>query len=447
MSCSRTSRPAAFLSGSREPRRRLLPYLAAVLAAALLGPTTGCRESLPDPTEAQVKIRFLSAESGLAEGAQVLMDGRLIRSSLSEDTIDTLLAAGEHQVIFRKTCVSVEPSDTLRIRVDAGVSQQADFRLAPASNVLVVDSDIAGLAISLNGVATGRVTPSSFVCMEAGRYQVGVPGAAIGRLGFNLVEGDTLQTVDVPAQGRAEAFFAFAYSPQEQPRGVLLEIFTATLCPNCPKADEAADRIELDPAFDDAALACVQVHLTWMGSDPFYNDEIGERVSFYGNDQSAPYVFFNGLEKMEGSSNPALEEAYRTKIQRTYGAAAEAGLYWSDVRLEGHHLSGDLRFVAIDDLTRFSQLRLTAFVAKDSLIAPLNPYDVPQFNGVIRDYSETVVLDTVRSSGAFLDQTIQFDLEEDNEDWPSPALRLVAFVQDAGTREIIQCREVRVSMP
>ncbi len=394
-----------------------------------------------------MKIRFLSAESGLAEGAQVYIDGNLIRGSLSEETIDTLLAAGEHTIVFRKTCVAVEPSDTLAIRVDAGSAQQVDFHLAPASNVLVVDSDIAGLAISLNGVPTGRTTPSSFVCMEPGRYEVRLAGAAINRLGFDLVSGDTLQTVDVPEQGRVDADFAFTYTPRGQTRGVLLEIFTATLCPNCPKADAAADRIEMDPFFDDAALACVQVHLTWMGSDPFYTDEIGERVAFYGNDQSAPYVFFNGKDKMEGSSNPQLEEAYRGKILQTYGADAEVGLYWTNVRLEGSQLAGDLRFVAIDDLARFQQLRLTAFVAKDSLIAPLNPYDVPQFNGVIRDYTVPTVLDAYRSSGAFLDQAVQFDLAEDDADWPSPTLRMVAFVQDASTREIIQCREVRVAVP
>jgi hypothetical protein len=394
-----------------------------------------------------VRIRFLSAESGLADGAQVYLDGNLIRSALSDETIDTLLTAGEHTIVFRKTCVAVEPSDTLAIRVDAGIAQQADFHLAPASNVLVVDSDIEGLAISLNGVPTGRTTPSSFVCMEPGRYEVIVAGAGIDRLGFDLVSGDTLRTVEVPAQGRVDAHFAFVYAPQPQSRGVLLEIFTATLCPNCPKADAAADRIEMDSAFEDAALACVQIHLTWMGSDPFYTAEIGDRVSFYGNDQSAPYAFFNGLGKMEGSSNPQLEEAYRAKIALTYGTDAETALYWTDVRLDGSMLTGDLRFVAIDDLASHQQLRLTTFVAKDSLIAPLNPYDVPQFNGVIRDYTTPIDLAAYRSSGAFLDQAVQFDLEEDNEDWPSPTLRMVAFVQDGVTREIIQCREVRVVVP
>ena len=203
----------------------------------------------------------------------------------------------------------------------------------------------------------------------------------------------------------------------------------------------------MDPAFDDAALACVQVHLTWMGSDPFYTDEIGERVTFYGNDQSAPYVLFNGGGKMEGSSNPQLEEAYRNRILQTYGTDGEAGLYWTDVHLDGSTLTGDIRFVAIEDLTRFQQLRLTTFVAKDSLIAPLNPYNVPQFNGVIRDYTVPVVMDAYRSSGAFLDAAIRFDLDADDEDWPSPTLRLVAFVQDGVTREIIQCREVRIAVP
>ena len=158
------------------------PTLAAAFVVILFGTLSGCRESLPDPTEAQVEIRFLSAESGLAEGAEVFLDGNRIRASLSEETIDTLLTAGEHTIVFRKTCVAVEPSETLTIQVDAGGAQQVDFHLAPASNVLVVDSDIEGAAISLNGVPTGRTTPSSFVCMEPGRYQVGLDGAAVDRL-------------------------------------------------------------------------------------------------------------------------------------------------------------------------------------------------------------------------------------------------------------------------
>jgi hypothetical protein len=393
-----------------------------------------------------VQIHFASAEAGLAQGARVYLDGNLIRSSLSEETIDTLLAAGAHTIVFRKTCVAVEPSDTLAIVVQAGVEQRADFRLTSASNVLVVESDIPGLPIRLNGVPTGQVTPSSFLCMEPGRYAVSIPRAAIDRPGFDLSAGDTLKTIEVPEFGRADAFFGFTYTPRELSRGVLLEIFTATLCPNCPKADAAADRIELDPSFADEALACVQVHLSWMGSDPFYTEEIGERVTFYGDDQSAPYAIFNGLNKMEGSSSPDLETIYRNRILQTYGLPAEAGLYWSDVRLDGDILAGDLRFVAIGDLTRFQNLRLTTFVAKDSLIAPLNPYDVPQFNGVIRNYTEPVALEAYRGVGAYFDRAIQFDLTEDNEDWPTPTLRLIAVVQDAATREILQCREARIDL-
>jgi hypothetical protein len=441
LSCSPTSRPAAAVPGLLPPGGLGRLAGALVMLAAALYTLPGCKDDLADPTEAQVHIRFVSSEAGLGEGARVTLDGTLIRSSLAEAQIDTLLSAGPHTIVFSKTCVAVEPSDTLSIQVEAGVSQDAVFNLSPASNVLVIDSDPAGLPFRLNGEPAGQ-TPASFVCLEPGPYEVSIPSAAIAREGFDLAGGDTLQVVQVPVEGRVDADFTFSYAPREQIRGVLLELFTATLCPNCPKADEAAEDLENDPAFQADALAAVQVHLRWMGSDPFYTQEIEDRVTLYGGDQSAPYALFSGQEKVAGSSTPDLLSLYKSKVLLTYGQPAQVGLYWSDVDLDGDQLTAHLRFVAIDDLASFEQLRLHAFVAKDSLIA-MNPYDVPDFDGVVRDYIEPVSLDGVRAEGSYLDRTVEFNLAWDS-DWETPALHLVGFVQEMTTHEIIQCREVRL---
>lgn len=435
MSCSRTSRLAA-------------SFLAALALA-------GCADDLPAPTVAEVLLRFPADPPSLRLGAWVFVDGTRIRGNLTEAQIDTFLPPGTYTFVVQKTCAAVTPSDTVITEIRAGVRQTLDFELRPLpdGNALIVRSEPPGLPVLLDGAQTGQVTPASFVCLAQGDHSVGVPRGSLDRVGFDLASADTARTVAIPAVGTAEVVFAFEYVPRPQIRGCLLELMTATYCPNCPKADAAADSLERDPRYDPEAFASVEVHLYWSGFDVLFTDQIAQRVLFYGNEQNAPYAFFNGRDRLLGASSPDLVAAYASRVSSTYGQDSKIGLYWSDVRTEEEVLTGNLRLVAIEPLETSDRLELHAFYAKDSVVV-WNPYHVDFFHGVVRKYAAPVDLDILREEGAipaggFLDSSIQFDLAEETvEAARTPReTRLIAFVQNMATQEILQCREARIRLP
>jgi hypothetical protein len=183
--------------------------------------------------------------------------------------------------------------------------------------------------------------------------------------------------------------------------------------------------------------------------DPVHNQEIAGRLLFYHETgDAAPIAYFNGLDKTIGSVFPDIEGKYRGYVMETYGQEGQAALYWRNVRLEGNVLRGDLRYVAVEDLGGYGRPQLIAAYAKDSLRTNRAIYPDSYFNGVVRQYAP--VIDLRRSGrteeGDWIDTSVAFDLSAD-VDHPTQALRLVAFVEDSTTQEILQCRQVRVRMP
>lgn len=387
-----------------------------------------------------MEIRFHSSVEGLIQGAQVWIDGAIAVDSLSSSDLDLFLQEGPHTIAVRKPCVTVEPSESLRVQIVAGTPAQIDFRLDPASASLTVTSDPDSLPVRLNGVLSALRTPHTFTCVAPGTYEVSIPSWALERIGVPSAT-DSARTVVVGQDGNSQVAFDFT-----QKRGVLLEIFTATYCPNCPPADAAAEELDHDPQFEPDWFSSVQLHVYWGGTDPLYFDEIEDRVSFYRLDASAPHAWFNGMDKVSGSNYPNIRETYRSKILKTYGQRSKVNLYWSDVRVAGDGIVGDLRCTAMDDLRGFSALSLITFFAKDSIVAQ-NPFNVEQFSGVVRDYLPPVDLTGggINRPGQFIDVPVHFDLAADAR-WPSHSLRVVAIVQDMATREILQCRVVRMSL-
>ncbi len=430
MSCSRTSNRAA---------------LALLLLAVGL---FSCKDDLADPTRAFVELRFHADPPSLMHGAQVWLDGERWIDSLAVDAIGSTLEEGSHTIVVRKDCVQVLPADSIEIVVEGGRPQDHDFTLQAGGAVLTVVSTPPGLAVSVDGAPTGQVTPCAFPCIATGSHEVGVePPSGIG---FQI-EGETARTVEVPSDGSVEAAFAFSSTPLPQSRGVMLELFTATFCPNCPPADHALDALRRDPAFEEGKMAALEVHLSWGGTDPFHTEEIAvRRVSYYyGNDpQSAPIAYFNGGDRIVGSNLPDIEEAYRQRIASIYGTEAGVGLYWSNARVEGSSLRGSLRIVAIQDISGFSQPELIAYYATDSLEAEQDPFDVGLYNGVIRDYSDAIDLKEagVTAPGSFLDADFAFDLSIDSAPTNRP-LRLGAFVQDRPSKQVLQIREAGAVRP
>jgi hypothetical protein len=417
--------------------------LAAAILVLAAGWVTGCEDNLQKPTSAEVRVTIRPDVAGLETGAEVWVDGALVVDSLTTRNLEYLLTAGEHRIVIRQDCVEVLPADTVVVPVVAGRAQDVDIYLKSRSATLSVTSDPAGLSIMLDGRPTGRVTPAAFTCVEPGSHEVIVrPGNSVG---FDVV-GDTLKSVEVAGTGNSEAAFTFAHDPLPQMRGTIIELMTSSYCPNCPVADRAAEAIVSDPIYDDDALSLITLHVRWGGMDPFHNAMINARLMHYSETgDAAPIAYFNGLHKTIGSSFPDLDEKYRGYINETYGSDGAAGLYWSNVRIEGDLLRGDLRCVAIHDLGAYDKPQLLMWYAKDSLIAVPDPFHFGHFNGVARSYADAIDLKETghTDAGTWIDTSVSFDLSGDSNHQTS-SLRLVAIVEDVTTLEVLQCRQVRI---
>jgi hypothetical protein len=395
---------------------------------------------------ARVVVEFTPA--GVARGAEVLIDETKITDSLTVGQIDTLLSPGNHTITVHPVCARVKPSESVSFYLTPGRDELISLRFVPSAGVISIRSDPTGLPTLIDEVPTGLVTPHELTCLEEGEYEIGVAIPIEVALGF-WFEGDMTQRVSLAGNETKEVTFALERQPLPQERGVLLELLTSTYCDNCPPAEELLHELEHDPEFEPSWLSTAEVHLSWSGRDVFYNDEVQNRLTHYGDPSSAPIAYFNGADEYRGSAGD-LAAAYRTRIRNTYGSDASAGLYWHNARIDGSLLRGDLRFVAIDDLSGLEELELHAFYTKDSLPAPTWPYGEEEiFYGIVRDYLDEPIDLTASGAtapGSFLDVEIVFDLAADAE-WATPSIRLAAFVQDGVTGATLQCREVLLRVP
>jgi hypothetical protein len=418
--------------------------LAALIAA------TGCLPETDPPTHALVVVRISSETPGLAKGARVMADDLVLTDSLSTDQIELPLRAGLHKIVVHKDCVEVTPAETLTVAVEAEKPLTCDFHLRLKLGIQV-DSDPSGMPIWLDGARTGEVTPAALTCVSQGDHVVRISPYEYGQTGYD-VRGDTIQAITLGGE-TADARFDLTFTPRPQSRGVLFEIFTSTYCPNCGPADHAATELDNDPAFGRDRLSVVQVHLWWMGLDPLYNETLGARADFYRIEPStSPHAFFNGRDKVTGTMYADIRETYRSKIMNTYGQPGVVGLYWIDPRVEGNRLEGRLRYIALEDLSAYTIPELSFFYAKDSLRITdpaQNPNNLDYVQGS-RTYSDPIDLTAagMLAPGRTMDIDVAYDLSIDHLpafiDESASSLRLIAVVQDRSSREILQCRQVRI---
>ncbi len=432
-------------------RARVRPALLLSLLVAVCG--AACMEDTGPLTQAPLTLRFSSEIPGAAKGTRVSVDGRTIADSLSSAQIDLIVDAGNHEIVVQKDCTAVIPAETLWVAVRGGEPRTLDFALRPETG-LAVASEPEGLPIWLDGLPTGEVTPATLACLPPGSHTVRVSPSAFGQTGF-AADGDTVKSI-VLGEAVGSLRFDLTFTPRPQPRGVLLELFTSTYCPFCGPADQAATELDADPAFASERLSVTQIHLYWNGLDPLFNEDLGVRADYYRIEPAtSPHAIFNGHDRVSGTLFPNIKDTYRARIANTYGRPAQAALYWTDARIEEDRIEGRLRFVAIEDLSAYPSLGLRVFYAKDSLriTDPVhNPNNLDFVQGA-REYIDPIDLTSagIVAPGSFLDLDVSFDLNAD----PLPAyidssaetLRLVAFVQDNASLEILQCRQVLLGSP
>jgi len=417
----------------------ILAIVTPAVAALLLLPLS-CAEEIARPTHGTLEVRLSSPTAGGHAGARIESEGDTLVASTSESLYLFRLPAGMRSFSLYKDCAAIHPDPEVEVLVEAGRTTVVSWEILPGQ-AIEVTSSIPGAAIFLNGHDTGRVTPATIGCVETGTHtvQVRLLGATAGT--------DSIRTVAVEDQ---IVQVSFDLSPLPQQRGVLLEVFTATFCPNCPIADAAAENLYDLEEIASRGYAGVQVHASWNNSDVFHNEAgLLGRLDLFDGHTGLPKTYFSGTNPMIGVGGMTIEQltdVYRARVAAVHDCPLghPAALYWLDVDYTpGVEIKGTVRIMMLRELTQPCALELWVLNYKDELVTR-GLHGVETFYKVVREYKSGGSLPSLGLSapGDYRDVEVRFSLDWDRDRqgnlWPEDIMGMIAFVQDMSTLEVFQ---------
>lgn len=244
-------------------------------------------------------------------------------------------------------------------------------------------------------------------------------------------------------------------------RVCLVELFTGSECPPCVAADLACDA--LTQSYKPSELILLQYHLHIPGPDPMTGPENMDRARMYGDKVGGtPAVFFNG--KADGSGGGRIQQA-----KAKYSAYSEAVNDWLEkpagakiqlsVALKGSEIAikaavsnvekpGEkifLRFVLVEERIRYTGgngLGYHHCVVRDF------PGGIKGFAVTKKELEQTATVDVDKVRAGLTKYLDDFGKKEDHSFSLKPTalrnLRIVAFVQNDETGEVLQAAQVDV---
>ena len=263
-------------------------------------------------------------------------------------------------------------------------------------------------------------------------------------------------------EGPGFATFKFGGRKAKSNRAVLVELFTGAQCPPCVAADLAFDA--LAKTYGPGEVVLLQYHMHIPRPDPMSTPDGDARYDFYAESGFAkiggtPAILFNG--KTEGFVGGPREEAskrykdYSDHVTKLLEAAPGAKLAAVAVRkgdniailaqvdeLEKPGEKVRLRFALVEDWVRYKGTNGLAYHHRVVRAMPGGARGFP-----IKDKSQEQVVDVKLDD---VRKTLNKYLDEAYPDGPRPMrmqeLRVVAFVQNDETGEILQAIDVPVRM-
>ncbi|MBA4062238.1 MAG: hypothetical protein C0501_00765 [Isosphaera sp.] len=256
----------------------------------------------------------------------------------------------------------------------------------------------------------------------------------------------------------------FAGRKGKSDRGVLVEVFTGAECPPCAAVDLAFDG--LMKAYPPADVVLLQYHVHIPRPDPLASPAAMSRLEDYYSNQveGAPTVFVGGklgpagggpagaagkaFAALRGPIDEALEKAPGVKLGLTV-AKAEKGGFTGKATVSGLEAPGEkmmLRFVLAEERVRYAGGNGIRY---HHMVVRAMPGGVKGFPLPKKDAEQAVAFDPeeVRKELAkYLDE-----FEKNDGPFPRPDrplglknLKLVAFVQNDATREVLTAVQVDV---
>jgi hypothetical protein len=253
---------------------------------------------------------------------------------------------------------------------------------------------------------------------------------------------------------------AFAGRKGSSDRAVVMELFTGAQCPPCVAADVAFDA--LAKAYKPSELILLQYHLHIPGPDPLTNADSEARMDMYRKQfpeqiRGTPSTAFNGkpqaggggalrdaerkLTEYRGIIDSALEEPAGAKVKTTATSSGDkinVKVDVSDLREDAANLR--LCVALLEENVRYvgsNKLRFHHFVVR-ALPTGAEGVALPAKG---QPFTTSIDLKELRDKlTKYLDDYGENTRPFPNSDRPMvfQNLRVVAFLQDATTKEIVQ---------
>lgn len=248
-------------------------------------------------------------------------------------------------------------------------------------------------------------------------------------------------------------------------RAVLVELFTGAQCPPCVAADVAFDALE--KAFPARDVVLLQYHLHVPRPDALCNADVEKRSEYYGRSLGGtPTIYLNGIadKKVQGGGGRDRAEdkfndyrkALEPLLERPAGAQVEAKAIRKGDKIaiqasvRGLEKAGEamrLRFALVEDWVRYKGHNGTLYHQRVVRGLPGGPagialtkkegehtaaVDLNELRAGLHKYLD----DFAKNEAPFLDTQRPMRLRN---------LRVVAFVQNDETNEVLQAVETPVT--
>lgn len=247
-------------------------------------------------------------------------------------------------------------------------------------------------------------------------------------------------------------------APATGDRVVLAELFTGAACPPCVAADLASAALE--QAYEPSKAIVLRYHEPVAGPDPLTNAQAIQRFDYYGL-EATPSVIVSGQPvAAAGGFLEDISRVYREIRQIADPLMAEQTPIQISAKAEAKE--GDLKVTAeATGAEEMDDLRLVVVLAENMVEMP-SPNGIRQHRMVVRSmfghprgvapaqgrlsYETTVKLDQLKQQ--LMDDLTDIERELGGTLPMKPLemqeLHLVAFVQNARTREVLQAAAVPV---
>jgi hypothetical protein len=217
---------------------------------------------------------------------------------------------------------------------------------------------------------------------------------------------------------------------------VLVELFTSEGCSSCPPADKNLTYLNEKQPFADAEVIALSMHVDYWNrlgwKDPFSSAQFSERQSDYSNIFNldgvyTPQMVVDGRAQFVGSN---FEEARKAVNSALKNPKANIELALTDNKLQ----------INITDLPKHSAANVFLAVAENNLTINVKNGE----NGG-RTLSHTAVVRDLKTIGELKPEDNNFKDETPlqlNPQWKKKDLKLVVFVQNTETGQIIGVNQI-----